>query len=256
MGDSAAKTFFPTPPLLAEVPRDRWPGHVAAIMDGNGRWAKQRGLPRIEGHRQGAKTVRRIVEESARLGLRQLTLYAFSHENWSRPKEEVAQLMSLYENYLIDERPTLMKDNIHFRNIGRRDGLPESVLREIDQSERASAANTGLTLCLAVNYGGRQEIVDAARRLAVEAAAGKLDPAAIDEDRFAAALYTAGLSDPDLLLRTAAEMRVSNFLLWQISYAVIYVTETLWPDFAEAVLHRAIADFARRQRRFGGLENT
>jgi len=242
------------PPLLAGVPRERWPSHVAIIMDGNGRWAKQRGLARLEGHKEGGKAARRILEEAVRLGLKRLTLYAFSHENWQRPKDEVAALMALYEFYLKDRRRELAESNVRFINVGRRDELPKGVRREIEETERFSAGHTGMTLCVAVNYGGRQEIVDAARRLAAEAKAGRIDPQAIDEQAFAARLYPGNDAEVDLLIRTAGQLRVSNFLLWQISYAEIFVTDVLWPDFTEAELHRALADFARRERRFGGLK--
>ena len=242
-----------TPDILADVPREAWPGHIAVIMDGNGRWAKARGLPRIEGHREGAANVCRITEEAWRLGLEQLTLFAFSSENWRRPAAEVALLMELYREYLVQEQPTLMKHNMRFRTIGRRDGIPDHVLEEVDRTIEMTAANTSTTLCLAVNYGSRREIVDAARALAERAARGGLDPATISEEVFGAALDTADMPDPDLLIRTAGEMRLSNFLLWQISYAELWVTETRWPGFQEADLHRAIHDFAGRQRRFGGL---
>jgi len=241
------------PDALADVPRQRWPRHIAIIMDGNGRWAQSRGLPRIEGHRRGAETVRIITEECARLDLAQLTLFAFSSENWRRPREEVDFLMELYRLHLIQERPTILKNNIRFRTIGRREGIPAEVLAEVDRTIEMSAANTGMTLCLAVNYGGRQEIADAARRLAAQAARQEIGPAAITEESFAAALDTAGMPDPDLLIRTAGEMRLSNFLLWQTSYAEIWVTETFWPDFRESDLWTAIHDFSKRKRRFGGL---
>jgi undecaprenyl diphosphate synthase len=241
---------------LADVPREAWPRHVAIIMDGNGRWARSHGLPRVEGHRRGADAVRRVTEECARLGLAQLTLFAFSSENWRRPPKEIAALMDLYRKYLVQERSTIMKNNIRFRTIGRREGIPPDVLAEVDRTLEMSAGNTGLVVCLAVNYGSRREIADAARRLAQAAARGELQPDAISEETFAAALDTAGMSDPDLLIRTAGEMRVSNFLLWQISYAELWVTETLWPDFREADLHAAMRDFARRERRFGGLGRT
>lgn len=241
------------PDILAGVPRERWPRHIAIIMDGNGRWAKAKGLPRVEGHRAGAENVRRITEEASRLDLEQLTLFAFSSENWQRPPEEIAFLMELYRAYLVQEFPTMMKNNIRFRTIGRRTGLPDHVLAEVDRTIEATAGNTGTTLCLAVNYGSRREIADAARRLAERAVRGDLDPATICEETFDAALDTAGMPDPDLLIRTADEMRLSNFLLWQMWYAELWVTETRWPDFREADLHRAIRDFAARQRRFGGL---
>jgi len=244
---------LPTDSPLARVPRDRWPRHVAVIMDGNGRWAQSRGLPRAAGHREGVETVRRVVTESARLGLEALTLYSFSSENWKRPADEVAALMLLCCEFLRLERPTMLRENIRFRRIGRREGLPPEVLEELDATERATAHATGLTLCLALNYGSRTEIADAARALAREVAAGRRDPESIDEAAMAGHLYTAGIPDPDLLVRTAGEMRVSNYLLWQISYAELHVTEVLWPDFTLAHLHGALADFACRERRFGGV---
>jgi len=242
-----------TPEMLADVPREAWPRHIAIIMDGNGRWAKERGLPRIEGHREGAANVHRITEEASDLGLDQLTLFAFSSENWRRPPEEVAFLMELYRIHVIQERPMMMKESVRFRTIGHREGIPDHVLEEVDRTIEMTAGNTGTTLCLAVNYGSRREIVDAARSLAERAARGQLDPAAICEETFAAALDTAGMPDPDLLIRTASEMRLSNFLLWQMSYAELWVTDTRWPDFREPDLHGAIRDFAGRERRFGGL---
>ena len=232
---------------------DRLPRHVAIIMDGNGRWAQQRGLPRIEGHRQGVKSVRRITEECARLGIEQLTLYCLSSENWRRPQAELTFLMHLLEQYMIEERALLMRERIRVAMIGRRDGLPPSTLAELDTTIDMCRDNPGLKLCLAVNYGARTEIVEAARRLAHDARAGLLDPADIDEHRFASRLDTAGMPDPDLLIRTAGEMRVSNFLLWQISYAELWVTDMLWPDFDEPLLAEALAAYAARDRRFGGL---
>jgi undecaprenyl diphosphate synthase len=225
-------------------------------MDGNGRWAAQRGMPRVLGHRQGAESVRRIVTECARLGVEALTLYSFSSENWKRPAEEVDALMLLCREYLAAERATLLENGIRFRRIGRDEGMPASVLAALAESEAATAGGTRMTLVLALNYGSRQEIVDAARALARDARDGRLDPESIDEAAFASRLSTVGLPDPDLLIRTAGEMRVSNYLLWQISYAELHVTDVLWPDFAEADLHRAIEDFASRNRKFGGLEST
>jgi undecaprenyl diphosphate synthase len=207
----------------------------------------------MEGHRAGRDSVQRVLEVVEDLDLRQVTLYAFSHENWSRPQDEIDSLMKLYRRNLIAERRRITEKNARFVNIGRRDKLPPWVLKEVEANERLGAANTGPLLCLAVNYGGRQEIVDAARSLARDAASGKLDPETIDEATFASRLYTAGQSDPDLLIRTGGEMRVSNFLLWQISYAEIYVTDVLWPDFQKEDLYRAMADYAGRDRRFGGL---
>jgi undecaprenyl diphosphate synthase len=234
----------------------RLPRHIAVIMDGNGRWAAQRGMPRVLGHRQGAESVRRIVTECARLGVEALTLYSFSSENWKRPAEEVDALMLLCREYLAAERATLLENGIRFRRIGRDEGMPASVLAALAESEAATAGGTRMTLVLALNYGSRQEIVDAARALARDARDGRLDPESIDEAAFASRLSTVGLPDPDLLIRTAGEMRVSNYLLWQISYAELHVTDVLWPDFAEADLHRAIEDFASRNRKFGGLEST
>ena len=241
------------PSELPDVPRERLPRHIAIIMDGNGRWARQQGLPRIEGHRSGATSVRRITEECARLGIQQITLYCLSSENWKRPTEELDFLLQLLQQYLIEERPSIMKHNIRVRWIGRREGLPDDALAALDETVRLSAENTGLCICLAINYGGRAELVDAACRIAEEAQMGILDPAVIDEETISARLYTAGMSDPDLLIRTAGEMRISNYLLWQISYAEIWVTEVCWPDFDEAQLHAALRSYAARDRRFGGL---
>jgi undecaprenyl diphosphate synthase len=229
------------------------PGHIAIIMDGNGRWAQQRGLPRIEGHRHGVQSVRATVEECCRLGVRQLTLYCFSSENWKRPQIELDLLMVLLEQYLIQERQEILDQNIRFRTIGRREGLPAKVLEEVDENVRLSRDNTGLCLCLAINYGSRMELTDACRELARRSARGELDPERITEETVAGALYTAGMPDPDLLIRTASEMRVSNFLLWQISYAELWVTDKCWPDFDVPTLHEALREYARRERRFGGL---
>jgi undecaprenyl diphosphate synthase len=229
------------------------PRHVAVIMDGNGRWAQQRGLPRIEGHRRGVTSVRATIEECCRLGLGQLTLFCLSVENWKRPKAELDFLMALLQQYLIQERAEILEQNIRFTTIGRRSDLPPDVLREIDENVRASRDNTGLVLCLAINYGGRTELVDAARTLAARVKEGTLDPAQIDEELLGETLYTAGMPDPDLLVRTAGEMRVSNFLLWQISYAELWVTDKCWPDFDAATLHQALRDYAARERRFGGI---
>ena len=237
----------------ARLDPDRLPAHIAVIMDGNGRWAQERGLPRQEGHRRGVTSVRATIEECCRLGIGQLTLYCLSSENWKRPQAELDFLMALLHQYLIDERAEIMEQNIRFTIIGRRSGLPDVVQQEMDETIRLSRDNTGLVLCLAINYGSRQEIVDAARILAEAVQIGQLLPAAIDEETFASALYTAGMPDPDLLIRTAGEMRLSNYLLWQISYAELWVTPFCWPDFNETALHEALRDYASRTRRFGGL---
>jgi undecaprenyl diphosphate synthase len=242
-----------TPDALAAVPRERWPRHIAIIMDGNGRWAQRQHLPRIEGHRRGVASVRRTTEECARLKIEQLTLYCLSSENWKRPQPEIDFLMHLLEQYMIEERTTIMGNNLRVRMIGRRTGIPEQVLRELDKTVEMSAANTGMWLNLAVNYGGRAEIVDAVQAIGRDIAAGELEPDDIDESAIASRLYTAGLDDPDLLVRTAGELRISNFLLWQISYAEIWVTDRCWPEFDEQALHEAIRDFANRNRKYGGL---
>ncbi|MEM6333572.1 MAG: isoprenyl transferase [Planctomycetota bacterium] len=229
----------------------RLPRHIAIIMDGNGRWATAKGLTRSDGHREGAKTVRAVVTECARLGLDALTLYSFSTENWSRSPDEVNTLMGLYVEYLAAELPTMLDNNVRFRQIGRREGLPDEVLRRLDQATQATADNTGLTLVLAINYGARTEITDAVRALARQVRDGSLDPEAITADDIAAHLYTAGLPDPDLLIRTAGERRLSNYLLWQVSYAELCTVDACWPDFGVDELHAALRDFAARHRKFG-----
>jgi undecaprenyl diphosphate synthase len=243
------------PYQIEAPPRERLPRHVAIIMDGNGRWAQERGQQRVEGHLQGASTVREIVEEASELGLGYLTLYAFSSENWKRPAAELEFLMALLQQYLVEERPTIMNNNIRFRVIGRRDGLSPEVLQEIDNLSQASEKNTGLTLILAINYGSRGEIVDAMQRIACQVRAGELSPEQITESTIAHALYTNGIPDPDLLIRTANEMRVSNFLLWQISYAEFWVTPIHWPEFTRDHFRQALWDYTKRDRRFGGLKN-
>jgi len=234
-------------------PAESLPRHVAIIMDGNGRWAQRQGLPRIEGHRQGVGSVRRVTEHCARLGIEQLTLYCLSSENWRRPQAELAFLMQLLGHYMVEERPLLMRQRIRLSMIGSRAGLPAETLADLDATVEACAGNDGMRLCLAINYGARAELAEAAQALAREAAAGRLDPATIDEETLAAQLQTAGMPDPDLLIRTAGEMRVSNFLLWQISYAELWVTPVCWPAFAERELDEAFAAYAARDRRFGGL---
>ena len=238
---------------LADVAPESFPKHVAIIMDGNGRWAKERGLPRRRGHEEGVESVRVVTEECQRLGIQQLTLYAFSTENWQRPDAETSFLMTLLSRYLVRERPTILKNNIRFRVIGRVDGLPSKVQKEIAKTTDASARNTGATLCLAINYGARQEIADAAKALANDVVAARVLPDEIDEEVFGRYLYTAGMPDPDLLIRTANEMRLSNYLLWQLSYAELYVTPVYWPEFRVQEFRKAIGVYARRDRRFGGL---
>lgn len=232
------------------------PNSVAIIMDGNGRWARQRQLPRSAGHEAGANMVRRIVTEAARLGLKALTLYSFSIENWRRPEDEINTLMHLYADYLVRERPTIMAHNIRLRHLGRREGLPPSVLTELDTSLTVSSQNTGMILCLALNYGSRTEIVDAVQLLARRAAEGRIAPDQIDERMISDTLYTHGVPDPDLLIRTSGEMRISNYLLWQISYAELYVTDVHWPDFDEPEFQKAIIAYSNRHRRFGGVDNS
>jgi undecaprenyl diphosphate synthase len=234
-------------------PPEKRPRHIAIIMDGNGRWAQRQGLPRIEGHRHGVATVRRTVEECSRLGVEQLTLYCLSSENWKRPQLELDFLMHLLEQYLIEERASIMENNLQVRTIGRRAGIPEDVQREMDKTIAMSADNTGLVLCLAVNYGGRTELLDAIRQIADRVQSAELDWTDITEETIGEHLYTAGMPDPDLLIRTAGELRVSNFLLWQISYCEIWVTDHCWPEFQIEDLHQALRDFGGRERRYGGL---
>jgi undecaprenyl diphosphate synthase len=236
--------------LARQVNFDRLPAHVAIIMDGNGRWAAQRHLPRVEGHRAGIDSVRDVVETSARLGIGVLTLYAFSVENWKRPRAEVNTLMMLLKRYIRLELNTLLKNNIRFKVIGRSDELSPDVRHELEIGIRQTEHNTGMQFNIALNYGGRAEIVDAARR----AMAAGLSPEDLDERRFGEFLYTAGQPDPDLLIRTSGEMRVSNFLLWQIAYAEIWVTETLWPDFRRRDLLESVVAYQKRDRRYGGIK--
>jgi undecaprenyl diphosphate synthase len=239
----------PEEALARQVAFDRLPRHVAVIMDGNGRWAAQRRLPRVEGHRAGIESVRDVVECSARLGIQVLTLYAFSVENWKRPATEVSTLMSLLKRYLRLELNTLLGNNIRFKVIGREDELAPDVRDELKAAELKTAPNTGMLFNIALNYGGRAEIVEAVKR----ALSTGIQPDEIDEQRFAGFLYTAGQPDPDLLIRTSGEMRVSNFLLWQIAYAEIWVTDTLWPDFRKRDLLEAILAYQKRDRRYGGI---
>jgi undecaprenyl diphosphate synthase len=235
--------------LARQVNFERLPRHVAVIMDGNGRWAAQRHLPRVEGHRAGIDAVRDIVESSARLGIKVLTLYAFSVENWKRPASEVSTLMGLLKRYLRLELNTLLDNDIRFRVIGREDELAPDVRTELKAAADRTGGNRGMEFNIALNYGGRAELVEAARQMI----AVGLRPDEVDEQRFSDFLYTAGQPDPDLLIRTSGEMRVSNFLLWQIAYAEIWVTDTLWPDFRKRHLLEAILDYQKRDRRYGGI---
>src|SRR6188508_1921255 len=241
----------PEEALARQVNFARLPQHIAVIMDGNGRWAAQRHLPRVEGHRAGIDSVRDIVESSARLGIKVLTLYAFSVENWKRPVMEVSTLMSLLKRYLRLELNTLLSNNIRFSVIGRQDELAPDVRGELKMAEEKTARNTGMLFNIALNYGGRAEIVEAARR----AISSGIAAADLDEQHFGSLLYTAGQPDPDLLIRTSGEMRVSNFLLWQIAYAEIWVTDALWPDFRARDLLDAVLDYQKRDRRYGAINS-
>jgi undecaprenyl diphosphate synthase len=240
--------------LLAGIAWDRLPRHIAIIMDGNGRWAAQRKQPRIVGHRAGVEAVRAAVDTGARLGLGALTLYAFSTENWKRPRLEVDALMRMLRRYLRLELEEIHRQNIRFQAIGRIDALASNVQREIARATERTAANTGMVLSVALNYGGRAEIVDAARAAVERLLAEGKAPAELTEERIARELYTIGLPELDLLVRTSGELRLSNFLLWQTAYSEIYVTDTLWPDFRRVHLLEAVVDFQRRDRRFGGLK--
>ena len=239
--------------LLRSIDFARLPRHIAVIMDGNGRWASLRHKRRVEGHRAGIASVRDVVETSARLGLQVLTLYAFSVENWKRPRSEVSVLMGLLKRYLRKELSTLLDNNIRFQVIGRMGALPPDVQDELRLGMDRTASCTGLLFNIALNYGGRAEITDAVQRLVADAQRTGSDPASIDEARIASYMYTAGQPDPDLLIRTSGEMRISNFLLWQIAYAEIWVTDVLWPDFRRRHLLQAIVDFQKRERRYGGI---
>ena len=229
------------------------PQHIAIIMDGNGRWAKERGLPRLKGHERGAATVRAVTEECVAQGVKFLTLYAFSTENWKRPGEEVSGLWVLLEHFLELELPVMMKNGVRLRTIGRTEELPESTQRKLADTIAATAENPATTLILALNYSSRTELTDAVRSLCTDAARGDLDPSAITPQTISERLYTAEYPDPDLLIRTSGEMRLSNFLLWQLSYAEFYITPKLWPDFGKQDLRAAIAEFHKRERRFGGI---
>jgi undecaprenyl diphosphate synthase len=246
---SAVAPGSPEEALARRVDFDRLPRHVAVIMDGNGRWAAGRHLPRVEGHRAGIDAVRDTVETCARLGVSVLTLYAFSVENWKRPDTEIRALMALLKHYLRLELRTLLKNNITLSVIGQRERLTKEIRRELERAEEDTATNTGMIFNIALSYGGRAEIVDAARKALRQG----LEPEALDEKMFSSLLYTAGQPDPDLLIRTSGEMRVSNFLLWQIAYAEIWVTEAFWPDFRARHLLEAIVDYQKRDRRYGAI---
>ena len=237
--------------LLKELDRSRVPQHVAIIMDGNGRWATARKLPRIAGHRAGASAVRETIMAAIELGVRYLTIYSFSSENWARPTEEVKGLMTLFVEVLERELESLQKMDVRVRLIGRRDDLPQKTRSAFEDAERATGENTTLDLVVAINYGGRSEIVDAVRTLTADVRSGAVDPGDVGEDDIASRLYTAEVPDPDLLIRTSGEMRVSNFLLWQIAYSELWVTDTLWPDFDRDEFLLALSDYQQRQRRFG-----
>ena len=243
-------------PLPPQLDPQRLPGHVALIMDGNGRWARQRGLPRVMGHRAGVETLKRTLRLCSDWGIQALTCYAFSTENWSRPGEEVAFLMALFERVLARELEGLMQEQVRIRFLGDLEQLPAGLQALIADASTRTAANSGIQFNVCTNYGGRRELVHAARRLAERVAAGELRPEAIDEACFAAELHTAGERDPDLLIRTSGERRLSNFLLWQLAYAELHITDVLWPDFDDAALLTALLDYQGRQRRFGGVEPT
>jgi undecaprenyl diphosphate synthase len=242
--------------LLGQIDAERLPQHIAIIMDGNGRWARRRHLPRVAGHRAGVQTARTTIETCAKLNIPALTLYAFSMENWRRPKSEIDFLMRLLREYLRRELPVIQRNNIRLLVIGRQDQLPPAVRADIDRATRQTAGNSGMKLAVALNYGGRAELVDAFNDILDHVRSNGLATACVDEEMISRHLYTAELPDPDLLIRTSGEMRVSNFLLWQIAYAEIYVTETLWPDFTRVQLYEALLDFQKRERRYGGLAET
>jgi undecaprenyl diphosphate synthase len=240
--------MFPEMNLHNDIPR-----HIAIIMDGNGRWAKSRGLPRIQGHRAGAESVREVIDAGKELGIEYITLYAFSSENWSRPEKEVSALMKLLEQFLESKRKDLMRQNVRLQAIGQLHRLPTATKKKLDQVIDQTKDNTSITLVLAISYGSREEIVDAMKRIAQSAVDGEIQPADIDAKLVADSLYTANIPDPDLLIRTSGEMRLSNFLLWQISYAEIFIFDKFWPDFRQGDLFDAVKEYQKRHRRFGAL---
>jgi undecaprenyl diphosphate synthase len=245
MSDYVEKTLGLTP--------EQMPRHIAMIMDGNGRWAQRKGLPRIKGHEEGARIVKRMVRECTKLGIGYLTLYTFSTENWKRPREEVNFLMGLCVDYLIRELSEMMELSVRLRHVGRMQELPETVQKRLQQTIDTTAGNTGLTLSLALNYSSRVEIADAVRTIAEKVSKGELTPSAVNEKLIADNLYTAGMPDPDLMIRTAGEYRLSNYLLWQLAYSEFYIDDVCWPDFVEDRLHLAIKDYANRERKFGEI---
>ncbi len=241
--------------ILKTIDASHLPKHVAIIMDGNGRWAKQRNLPRVSGHRAGIEAVRDTVEAAGKLGLEIITLYAFSIENFKRPKNEIETLMSLLREYIDKERKTLLENNIKFRAIGRLHLLDDRIQHQLRDVEKETERNTGLLFNIALGYSGRAEIIDATKKIIEDTMKGKIPTESLDEQTFSRYLYTSELPDPDLLIRTSGELRVSNFLLWQIAYAEIWVTDTLWPDFRRKELYKAISDYQKRERRYGGIED-
>ena len=251
----AAARPAPSTALPPNLAVDRLPAHVAVIMDGNGRWANQRGLPRVMGHRQGVEALKRTLRLCSDWGIGSLTAYAFSTENWNRPGEEVSFLMTLFERVLAKELKALEQEQVRIRFLGDLEQLPEGLQQLIQDATDRTASNTGIRFNVCTNYGGRRELVRAARLLAEQVARGELEPGAIDEQAFASKLLTAGEPDPDLLIRTSGEQRISNFLLWQLAYAELHITDVLWPDFDETALVTALMDFQNRQRRFGGVES-
>ena len=244
---------MPPAPLPAQPAPSPGPRHVAVIMDGNGRWAKSRGRPRVAGHRRGADAVKRVVRGAGELGIPVLTLFAFSTENWTRPADEVSDLMGLLRHYLRHELEELRKNGARLRVVGNRDGLAADIVKDIADAEKATQANTRIDVNICINYGARDEILRATRRLAAQVAAGELSVDRIDEARFERELLTAGIPDPDLLIRTSGEQRISNFLLWQAAYTELVFVDTLWPDFGKEHLEQAIAEFRKRERRYGGV---
>ena len=251
----ALKTDLTTAPVATGASGEAVPAHVAIIMDGNGRWAARRGLPRVEGHRRGVEAVRRTVRSAIELGIRYLTIYSFSAENWRRPAQEVSDLMGLLKRFVRHDLAELHANNIRVRIIGEREGLASDIRLLLDEAEHLTRVNTGLTLVIAFNYGGRQEIVSAMRALARRVKEGTLDPAAIDMDTVGAALDTHDIPDPDLVIRTSGEYRLSNFLIWELAYSELVFTDVLWPDFRRQHLFEAVREFQRRDRRFGGVDD-